>query len=278
MASGRTVLATVVMGAALLGATACNPSGNRPTLPSSRPSVELSATRTREAETPNTPPSPSARPTRSEAVLPTPPAESPTPTEVPTKPPPTTAVAAPPTTAAAAPPPTTAAATPPSPTPAASAAAATTPSNGLGPLAWILLAALVAAVIGGVLIWRARRRSAWDEAATAVEADTRTATATRLPPVLTMADAASRALSWPPVRASLVDLVGRWDRLAQQAPDSRRKDRATWLRGVLQDLVAAVDAENEALANGRDATLLRPRVEDAERALSAALSAQTQVL
>ena len=46
------------------------------------------------------------------------------------------------------------------------------------------------------------------------------------------------------------------------------------MRNLLQDLVTAVDAENEALATGRDWMLLRPRVNEAEQALSTALAAQ----
>jgi len=40
----------------------------------------------------------------------------------------------------------------------------------------------------------------------------------------------------------------------------------------LQELVAGMDAENQALATGRDWRLLRPRVDQAERALSAVLT------
>jgi hypothetical protein len=137
---------------------------------------------------------------------------------------------------------------------------------------------LAAAVVGGVLVWRGRRRSAWDEAARAVAADTRTAAGTRLPPVLITETPGQRALSWPPLRTGLGDLVRRWDGLVGEAPDAGRRDRATQVRGALQDLIAAVDAENEALAAGRDWTALRPRVEAAERALSAALVDPNQVL
>ena len=45
---------------------------------------------------------------------------------------------------------------------------------------------------------------------------------------------------------------------------------------LLQELVAAVDAENQALAAGRDWRLLRPRVDQAERALSAILAGGPQ--
>jgi hypothetical protein len=80
----------------------------------------------------------------------------------------------------------------------------------------------VVALAVGWLLWRSRRRSAWDAQATALEHDTRTATGTQLPPVLTAEDAGQRALSWPPLRATLAELMRRWDRLAERAPDARR--------------------------------------------------------
>jgi hypothetical protein len=279
---GAAFLVTGLVIGALLGPAACD-GGNRPILPSARPSPELSATRSRaaEPESPSPATSPSARPPRTEGTTPTP-TQAPTPTVAPTQPPTSAAVLPPAPTQA--PTPTAVPTRTPSPTPPSTAAAPTAASpsttataaksGGLGTLAWILLIALVAALIGGLLIWRARRRSAWDTEATTLEADTRTAVTTRLPPVLTAQTAGQRALTWPPLRAGLMDLVGRWDLLAQRAPGELRRNRALQLRGLVQDLVAAVDAENEALASGRDSTLLRPRVEEAERALSAALAPQ----
>jgi hypothetical protein len=149
-------------------------------------------------------------------------------------------------------------------------------SEGLGALGWILLILLVVALAAGWLVWRSRKRSAWDAQAAALEADTRTVTGTRLPPVLTAEDAGQRALSWPPLRAELVELMGRWDLLAERAPDDQRRNRTGQVRSLLQELVAAVDAENEALATGRDWRLLRPRVDQAERALSAVLAGVPQ--
>jgi hypothetical protein len=131
---------------------------------------------------------------------------------------------------------------------------------------------LVAALIAAVVIWRSRRNSAWDAEAAALEEDTRTTTSTRLPPVLTAETVGQRALSWPPLRAGLMDLIGRWDLLAGRASDDRRRNRAGQIRSLLQELVAAVDAENEALAAGRDWRLLRARVDEAGRALSAVLA------
>jgi hypothetical protein len=74
------------------------------------------------------------------------------------------------------------------------------------------------------------------------------------------------------VRASLVDLARRWGLLADSALDDQRGSRSARVRVLLQELVAAVDAENEALATGRDWKLLRPRVDEARQALSAVLA------
>jgi len=121
----------------------------------------------------------------------------------------------------------------------------------------------VVALAAGWLLWRSRRRSAWDAQAAALEHDTHTTTGTQLPPVLTAEDAGQRALSWPPLRAALVELLRRWDLLAERAPDDQRQQRSGQVRNLLQELIAAVDAENQALATGRDWRLLRPRVDHA---------------
>jgi hypothetical protein len=149
-------------------------------------------------------------------------------------------------------------------------------SEGLGALGWTLLILLVVAVAVGWLLWRSRKRSAWDAEAAALEDQTRTTIGTQLPPVLTAEDAGQRALSWPPLRAALVDLVRRWELLAERAPDGQRQSRTGQVRSLLQELVAAVDAENQALAAGRDWRLLRPQVDQAGRALSAVLAGVPQ--
>jgi hypothetical protein len=167
----------------------------------------------------------------------------------------------------------------PTAAPATSAAgtpAAAAESQGLGALGWTLLILLVVALAAGWLLWRSRRRSAWDTQAAALEQDTRAATGTQLPPVLTAEDAGQRALSWPPLRAELVDLMRRWDLLAERAPDDQRRNRTGQIRNLLQGLVAALDAENQALGTGRDWRLLRPRVDQAERSLSAVLAGVPQ--
>src|SRR5918993_1922008 len=205
-------------------------------------------------------------------------------TTAPTRPPRTTADTPPstrtPTTAERPTTPTTSAeAQAPTATPTPSAAgtpAAAAESEGLGALGWTLLILLVVALAAGWLLWRSRRRSAWDAQAAALEQDTRTATGIQLPPVLTAEDAGQRALSWPPLRAELVDLVRRWELLAERAPDDQRRNRTGQIRNLLQELVAALDAENQALGTGRDWRLLRPRVDQAERALSAVLAGVPQ--
>ena len=189
---------------------------------------------------------------------------------------PTTSVE--PTTSAPSAPTTAPPTSPEAPTTASTAAGtpAAAESGGLGALGWALLALLVVGLVAGWLLWRSRRRSAWDAQAVALEDDTRAVTGTQLPSVLTAEDAGQRALSWPPVRAALVDLTRRWGLLAEGASDDVRRDRAGQVRGLLQELVAAVEAENEALATGRDWRLLRPRVDEAGRALSAALAGGPQ--
>ena len=162
------------------------------------------------------------------------------------------------------------------PTPSAAGTPAAAEGQGLGTLGWSVLLLLVVALAGGWLLWRSRRRSAWNAQATALEADTRTATATQLPSILTAEDAGQRALSWPPLRAQLVELMRRWELLTEPAPDDQRQQHSRQLHSLLQELVAAVDAENQALATGRDWRLLRPRVDQAERALSAVLAGVPQ--
>ena len=169
---------------------------------------------------------------------------------------------------------------PSSPTTTPATAAAGTPaaaeSQGLGALGWTLLILLVVALAVGWLILRSRRKSGWDAKADALEADTRATTSAQLPAVLTAETAGQRALSWPPLRAALSDLIRRWELLAERAPDDQRRNRSVQIRNLLQELVAAVDAENQALAAERDWRLLRPRVDQAGQALSAVLAGVPQ--
>jgi hypothetical protein len=202
------------------------------------------------------------RPTRTSTSTPTP-TRTPTSAERPTSP----------TTRPA----TSAEALTPTSTPAAAGTPAAAESQGLGTLGWTLLIVLVAGlIIAGWLLWRSRSKSAWDAQAAALEHDTRTTTATQLPSVLTAETAGQRALSWPPLRAALSDLMRRWELLAERAPDDQRRTRSGQVRSLLLELVAAVDAENQALAAGRDWRLLQPQVDQAGRALSTVLAGVAQ--
>ena len=245
----RTTTAWLLAGLVLslvLGLTGCGSGGGSDS--ATRPTTERSGTRPAPSgtESPSETTTEPTRPPRTSADTPTS-DQTPTSAERPSSP-------------------TTTPATSDAGTPAAAE------SEGLGALGWTLLILLVVALTGGWLIWRSRKRSAWDAQAAALEADIGTATGTQLPPVLTAEDAGQRALSWPPLRATLIDLMRRWDLLAERAPDDQRRNRTGQVRNLLQELVAAVDAENQALATGRDWRLLRPRVDQAQRVLSAVLA------
>jgi hypothetical protein len=247
----------------VLGLTGCGASGGSDS--ATRPTTERSGTRPAPSgtESPSQTTTEPTRPPRTSGDTPTS-DRTPTSAERPSSP--TTT----PDRPAEAPPPTSA------PTPPAAGTPAAAESEGLGALGWSLLILLVVMLAAGWLLWRSRKRSGWDAQAAALEQDTRTVTGTQLPPVLTAEDAGQRALSWPPLRATLVDLMRRWDLLAERAPDDQRGNRSGQIRNLLQELVAAVDAENEALGSGRDWRLLRPRVEQAERALFAVLAGVPQ--
>jgi len=240
-----------------------------------RPSTERSGTRpapsvTEPSVTATAPTGPTRTPTSVEPPTSRTSAATPTSTRSPTTvEPPTSPTTAPATSAEALAPTST-------PTPSATGTPAAAESEGLGALGWTLLIVLVVGLVAGWMIWRSRRRSAWDAQAGALEDDTRTTTTTQLPSVLTAETAGQRALSWPPLRAALVDLMRRWDLLAERAPDDRRRNWSGQTRSLLQELLAAVDAENEALATGRDWRLLRPRVDEIGRALSAVLAGGPQ--
>jgi hypothetical protein len=139
----------------------------------------------------------------------------------------------------------------------------------------LLLIALVAALlVAGLLVSRSQRRSAWDTEARALESETRTIVTTRLPPVLSTTTTGRRSLVWPPVRADLADALSRWSALMDRASGEARQNWSLRVASLLQELVTAVDAENEALATGRDQSMLRTRVDQAKRALTAILTVQ----
>lgn len=134
------------------------------------------------------------------------------------------------------------------------------------------MAGLAAALAGGILVWRSRVKAAWDEEAGTLARDTQAIVATRLPPVLTGVTTRQRSMSWPPLRTDLMTLLRRWQQLAERATGDGRKSWSAEVGGLVRELVAAVDAENAALADGRDWRLLRPRLNDLERALLFALA------
>ena len=133
-----------------------------------RPSTERSGTRPTPSgtESPSQTTTAPTRPPRTSADTP-PSTRTPTSAERPNSP--TTT----PATSAEALAPTAAPATSAAGTPAAAAE-----SQGLGALGWTLLILLVVALAAGWLLWRSRRRSAWDTQAAALEQDTRAATGT----------------------------------------------------------------------------------------------------
>lgn len=297
MRAAGSVLSVLMLGA-VVGLAGCGTGGDGT---SARPSDGASAERSIGRPTastdrePGAAGTPTAEATRTGGALPTRPDRTGAPTQPPTEgPPPATAppapepaqpppaqppaqTAQPPAPTApvqtAQPPPATEALSP-AQTATASAAATTTASesSGLGLLGWIVLIGFVVALVAGPLIWRSRRRSAWDADLAALETDTRAAAAVRLPPVLSTRTAAQRELAWPPLRTDLSGLVDRWDLLAERAPGEGRTQRSRLVQRLVQDLIEAVDGETDALANGRDWSSLRPRVNEAERALSAALA------
>jgi hypothetical protein len=168
----RTTTAGLLAGLVLslvLALSGCGAGGGSDS--ATRPSTERSGTR----------PDPSGTESPSETTTePTRPTRTPTSAERPNSPtttPATSAEALAPTAA---------------PTPsAAGAPAAAAESEGLGALGWTLLIVLVVALVAGWLLWRSRRRSAWDAQAAALEQDARTATGIQLPPVLTAESAGS---------------------------------------------------------------------------------------
>ncbi|AEV84920.1 C-jun-amino-terminal kinase-interacting protein 3 [Actinoplanes sp. SE50] len=242
----------------ILGGLAACGGENRPeSLPSTRPTVEFSAERTtrstptEEKTTEATDPTPTrTRPT----------ADQPTrePTAEPTRAPTTQEATKEPTPAATS-------------TSAAVAPVADQDDGGLGPWAWLLLIGLLTGLVGLLLVNRDRRVATWDAEARGLAGETRAVLGVRLPQLLTDLDPARRGSAWPPVRDDLTALEARWTALLERVPDGERQAYAGQVAGMLRDLVNAVDAENAALATGRDWRMLRPRVDAVIAALSAAL-------
>jgi outer membrane biosynthesis protein TonB len=281
-----------VAAAALLGMGACGDgSGERPTLPSDRPTTDRTATRPPdEAQTPQPPAEPTDRrsptrdaeptdrPDRTEQPTsdPTPPSVAQPPVQ--TQPPPQTQPPAQPP-AQTQPPPQPPQTVPAATQPAAPAAASTpvpataAETQTMGDVGCLLLILLVGLVIGGLAIWRMQKKSGWDTDAVTLAGHTN-ATVAQLPPVLTTTTAEQRALTWPPLRAAFITLMDRWEMLATRTTDGQRQAWGLQIRGMVQDLVGAVDAENEAMAFDYDWRLLRPRTAAAEQTLASTLAAR----
>ncbi|WP_433788881.1 hypothetical protein [Actinoplanes sp. CA-252034] len=141
-----------------------------------------------------------------------------------------------------------------------------------GFLGWFLLFLLFGGLAAAVLIARSKRTSTWDAEAGSLSAETRTITDSRLLSVLAMREAERRGLAWPPVRDDLTGLSARWGALGAQNIDGARQARAREMAVLLRDLAVAVDAENEALAAGREWQLLRPQVDQILDTIDAAMT------
>ncbi|WP_433291848.1 hypothetical protein ACQP2F_26465 [Actinoplanes sp. CA-030573] len=288
----RTVLLT---GAVVAGVAACDSGDGGVALPSTLPSItrtadratstpdatsttttaaDTSPTRTRTATKPAESTTKPAESTTKPAEPTTKPAESTTRPAEPTTKPAEPTTNAPPRTTEATTPATTAAApgtSSASPTPVA---ATTEDTSGMSTLGWLLLLLVVALAIlvAVLLVNRSRRAAAWQTEAFDLAAAGRDLIATRLPQVLSTREPAARALAWPTVRAELTEMAARWVALAGRAADDFHRDSAGQLSIMAQDLVTAVDAENEALATGRDWHQLSPRVDQIVRTWDAALA------
>ncbi|RSM69608.1 hypothetical protein DMB66_11520 [Actinoplanes sp. ATCC 53533] len=283
-----TVLAWLLLGI-VIGLTACGAGGEAPSgLPSTRASERaVDRPASGEPDTPaperTTEPVATTRPPTAAVVTPerTRTTRSTTAAETTTRPPtsPAATEPAPARTTRTTVPARTSTPVEQTPTPVTSTSVAATvgASQGLGTLGWLLLIALVAALlVAGLLVARSQRRSAWDTEARALESETRTIATTRLPPVLSTTTTGRRSLVWPPVRADLTDALSRWSALMDRASGEARQNWSLRVASLLQELITAVDAENEALATGRDWSMLRTRVDQAGRALTAILTVQPQ--
>ncbi|WIM98439.1 hypothetical protein ACTOB_002039 [Actinoplanes oblitus] len=274
----RPVVALALTGLLLGGPAACGGENKPEGLPSNRPSVEFSADRTArpaptgDETTETSEPEPTrTRETRTADPTKTTEATEPTKTREPTKTPEPAKTQKPTKTQEPA--------DTQEPRPAAtssSAVAAGTVSGeddggDGGVWGWLLLIALLTGLVGALLYGRNRKVTAWDGEARGLAGETRTVLGVRLPPVLTATGPGQRGLAWPPVRDDLTALEARWAAILPTAPDDERSSYAGGIGGMLRDLVIAVDAENEAVAAGRDWQMLRPRLDAILAALTAAL-------
>jgi hypothetical protein len=258
----------------LLGLTACTGEGDVGSLPSTRPSVEATADRTLPTRTEKPEPTKTTEkpePTRTtEKPEPTKTTEKPEPTKTTEKPEPTKTTEKPQpvetrtveVTVTKVPVETTTTTKAPEPEESSAAVVAVSDEQDSGGfLGWLLLFLLFAGLAAAVLIARSRRTSTWDAEAATLAAETRMLTESRVLSILAMRGPDRRALAWPPVRDDLTSLSVRWGALGGQSVDGARQAKANGLSTLLRDLAVAVDAENEAVATGREWQLLRPQIE-----------------
>jgi hypothetical protein len=258
----------------LLGLTACTGEGDVGSLPSTRPSVEATADRTLPTRTEKPEPTKTTEkpePTRTtEKPEPTKTTEKPEPTKTTEKPEPTRTTEKPQpvetrtveVTVTKVPVETTTTTKAPEPEESSAAVVAVSDEQDSGGfLGWLLLFLLFAGLAAAVLIARSRRTSTWDAEAATLAAETRMLTESRVLSILAMREPDRRALAWPPVRDDLTSLSVRWGALGGQSVDGARQAKANGLSTLLRDLAVAVDAENEAVATGREWQLLRPQIE-----------------
>jgi hypothetical protein len=258
----------------LLGLTACTGEGDVGSLPSTRPSVEATADRTLPTRTEKPEPTKTTEkpePTRTtEKPEPTRTTEKPEPTKTTEKPEPTRTTEKPQpvetrtveVTVTKVPVETTTTTKAPEPEESSAAVVAVSDEQDSGGfLGWLLLFLLFAGLAAAVLIARSRRTSTWDAEAATLAAETRMLTESRVLSILAMREPDRRALAWPPVRDDLTSLSVRWGALGGQSVDGARQAKANGLSTLLRDLAVAVDAENEAVATGREWQLLRPQIE-----------------
>jgi hypothetical protein len=258
----------------LLGLTACTGEGDVGSLPSTRPSVEATADRTLPTRTEKPEPTKTTEkpePTRTtEKPEPTKTTEKPEPTKTTEKPEPTRTTEKPQpvetrtveVTVTKVPVETTTTTKAPEPEESSAAVVAVSDEQDSGGfLGWLLLFLLFAGLAAAVLIARSRRTSTWDAEAATLSAETRMLTESRVLSILAMREPDRRALAWPPVRDDLTSLSVRWGALGGQSVDGARQAKANGLSTLLRDLAVAVDAENEAVATGREWQLLRPQIE-----------------
>ena len=136
---------------------------------------------------------------------------------------------------------------------------------------WILLAVLAVGTLIGFLVAASKRRAKKRAEEEALVAETLSTVGQSLTQVLATVDARSRSAAWPPVDSQLSALQGRWKTVADgySGDDKRRPEEVGRL---LTDLVIAVRAENDAVLQGLDWTLLRPRVDQDRAALDSLLA------